>query len=98
MGPAARRPGQGAGARPRLRGLAAVSERVLPFRVIVLFILLFIPALRGTLIVDYVVLLVLVVVIGEGWYTGRKVMRLAVQRCPGESTRGVRLYAAMRNT
>ncbi len=75
----------------------SVSEFYL-FGVVVLFILLFIPALRGTLIVDYVVLLVLVVVIGEGWYTGRKVMRLAVQRCPGESTRGVRLYAAMRNT
>jgi len=68
------------------------------FGVVVLFILLFLPALRGTLVVDYVVLVVLVVVVGEGWYTSRKVLRLVTQRYPGESTRGLRLYAAMRNT
>jgi len=68
------------------------------FGVAVLFILLFLPALRGTLVVDYVVLVVLVVVVGEGWYTSRKVLRLVTQRYPGESTRGLRLYAAMRNT
>ena len=68
------------------------------FGVLVLFALLFIPALRGTLVVNYVVLAVLIVVIGEGWYTGRKAVRLVNQRYPGESTRGVRWYAALRST
>jgi hypothetical protein len=48
--------------------------------------------------VDYIVLAILVVIIGEGWYVGRRVLRLAQQRFPGESMRGVRLYAAMRGT
>jgi len=68
------------------------------FGVFVLVALLFAPGLRKTLIVDYVVLGVLVVIISEGWYTGRKVMGLARQRYPGESTRGVRMYAALRST
>jgi hypothetical protein len=76
------------------RGL---SENYLYF-VAVLIALLFVPALRGSLIVDYLVLLILVMIVGEGWYVGRKVLRLALQRYPGESTRGVKLYAAMRGT
>ncbi len=65
---------------------------------VVLIALLFIPGLRQTLIVDYVILGVLAVLLIEGWFTGRRVLRLVEQRYPGESTRGVRLYAAMRST
>jgi hypothetical protein len=32
----------------------------------------------------------------EGYLIGRKVSRLAAERYPGESTRGLRMYAAMR--
>jgi hypothetical protein len=89
----------------KVRGLArdyvdsrrTLSEYYL-FGVFALVAVLFIPGLRGTLIVDYIILAVLAVIVGEGWYTGRQVMRLAAERCPGESTRGVRLYAAMRST
>ena len=61
-----------------------------------LIILLFVPSLRAY--ADYLVLAVLVVMVGEGWLTGRKVTKLAEQRLPGESTRGVRVYAAIRST
>ncbi len=59
-------------------------------------VLLFIRALR--LYADYAVLVVLVVMVSEGFLTGRQVIRLAEQRFPGESTRGVKLYAAIRST
>jgi Protein of unknown function (DUF3043) len=89
----------------KVRGLArdyvdarrTLSEYYL-FGVFALVAVLFIPGLRGTLTVDYIILGVLAVIIGEGWYTGRQVVRLAQERYPGESTRGVRLYAAMRST
>jgi hypothetical protein len=89
----------------KVRGLArdyVDSRRTLSefylFGVFLLIAVLFLPGLRGTLTVDYIILAVLAVIIGEGWYTGRKVQRLARERYPGESTRGVRLYAAMRST
>ncbi len=74
-----------------------ISEFYL-YGVFVMVAVLFLPALRKTLVVDYIVLAILVVIIGEGWYVGRRVLRLAQQRFPGESMRGVRLYAAMRGT
>jgi hypothetical protein len=60
----------------------------------VLVVLLFVPATR--LFVDYVVLVIVLIMIGEGLYLGRQVLRLAAQRFPGERTRGVRLYAMLR--
>ena len=41
---------------------------------------------------------ILVVIVVEGWWVGRKVLALAQQRYPGESTRGLRVYTAMRGT
>jgi hypothetical protein len=61
-----------------------------------LVILLFIPALR--LYADYVVLAIVVVMLTEGWLVGRAVIRLARQRFPAESTRGIRWYSALRST
>jgi hypothetical protein len=60
----------------------------------VLVILLFLPATR--LIVDYLVLGVVLVMLGEGILLGRQILRLAAERYPGERTRGVRMYAALR--
>ena len=60
----------------------------------VLVVLLFVPATR--LFVDYVVLVIVLIMVGEGLYLGRQVLRLAAQRFPGERTRGVRLYAMLR--
>ena len=60
----------------------------------VLVVLLFLPATR--LIVDYLVLAVVLVMLAEGTYLGRQIRKLAAQRCPGEPTRGVKLYAGLR--
>jgi hypothetical protein len=68
------------------------------YGIVVLILLLFVPALKGTVIVDVIILAVLAVIAGEGWYVSRKVLRLAKERYPGESTRGVAMYTALRGT
>ena len=74
-----------------------ISEYYL-YGIVVLILLLFIPALKGTIIVDLVILAVLLVIVGEGWFVSRRVLRLAKERYPGESTRGVGMYTALRGT
>jgi hypothetical protein len=61
----------------------------------VLVVLLFFPKLR--LIVDYVVLGFIVIMVIEATLLGRKVKRLAKERFPGEPTRGVAAYSALRS-
>jgi hypothetical protein len=68
------------------------------YAIVLLVVLLFVPALRGKPIVDYVILLILVVIVAEGWWVGRKVVALANERYPGQSTRGVKMYSALRGT
>ncbi len=68
------------------------------FAVLALVVLLFIPSLRKSAVVDYAVLILLVVIVTESVLVGGRVIRLAQQRFPGESTRGVRMYAAIRGT
>jgi hypothetical protein len=68
------------------------------FAVVVLLVLVFIPSLRKSGGTDYAVGLVLVVIVVESVITGGRVVKLANQRFPGESTRGVRMYAAFRST
>jgi hypothetical protein len=60
----------------------------------VLVVLLFLPATR--LIVDWLVLAVVLVMLAEGSFLGRQIKKLAMERLPGESTRGVKLYAGLR--
>jgi Protein of unknown function (DUF3043) len=60
----------------------------------VLVVLLFLPATR--LIVDWIVLVVVIVMLSEGAYLGRRIQKLAAQQLPGESTRGVKFYAGLR--
>jgi Protein of unknown function (DUF3043) len=66
--------------------------------VLPIFVLLFLRVGNLQVIADSLVVLVLIVVIGEGYYVGRKVERLARERFPGKSTRGIKLYAALRGT
>jgi len=61
-----------------------------------LVILLFVPALR--VYADYAVLAIIVVMVIEGLFVSRQIIKLAQQRFPGESTRGIRWYAAIRCT
>ena len=74
-----------------------ISEYYL-YGIVVLIAALFIPGLRQNFVVDYVILIVLAVIIIEGWYVSNKVIRLAHARYPGQSTRGVRVYTALRGT
>jgi Protein of unknown function (DUF3043) len=64
--------------------------------VVLLVVLLIIPGSTTKLVADGVVLFLLVVIVIEGWFVGNKVKRLAEQRFPGESTRGVMMYTTMR--
>jgi Protein of unknown function (DUF3043) len=66
--------------------------------VVPIFILIFFPSSSVKLIADILVLCVLIVVGSEGYFVGRKVQRLAQERYPGQSTRGIKVYAAMRGT
>jgi Protein of unknown function (DUF3043) len=66
--------------------------------VLPIFVLIFIRKSGVQAIADVLVLAVLLTVTGESILVGRKVQKIAQERFPGQSTRGVRLYAAMRGT
>jgi hypothetical protein len=68
------------------------------FGVLVLVVLLFLPALRKSAVIDYAVLIILAVIVIESILVSGRVIKLAQQRFPGESTRGLRMYVAVRNT
>jgi hypothetical protein len=56
------------------------------------------PALRKSAVIDYAVLIILAVIVIESILVSGRVIKLAQQRFPGESTRGLRMYVAVRNT
>jgi hypothetical protein len=66
--------------------------------VIPIFVLIFLPYNSLKLAADALVVMILIIVGLEGYMVGRRVQQLANERYPGQSTRGVRLYAAMRGT
>ena len=88
-----------------VRGLArdyvdsrrGLSEYYL-FAALPLLVLLFLRVPDVQLIADALILVILAVVIGEGYYIGRKVDKMAAERYPGVSRRGVKIYAFVRNT
>jgi Protein of unknown function (DUF3043) len=61
-----------------------------------LLVLLFIRAPIVQTIVPLLVLAAVLIMAVEGVFIGRRVKRLAAERLPGESTRGLALYSAMR--
>jgi Protein of unknown function (DUF3043) len=75
----------------------SISEYYM-FGVLVLVVLLFLPALRKSAVIDYAVLVILAVIVIESIFVSGRVIKLAQQRFPGESTRGLRMYVAVRNT
>ena len=66
------------------------------YGLVVLLFLLFLhnPVIQTVLPLLLVVMVVIMIV--EGYFVGRKVTALANERFPGESTRGIKMYAAMR--
>jgi hypothetical protein len=73
----------------------SISEYYM-YSIILVIALIFVPTARVAL--DFVLLIIIAVLVLEGYYVNKKVKRLAAERCPKESTRGAGLYAAMRNT
>jgi hypothetical protein len=72
-----------------------VSEYYM-YGLLVLLVLLFVRAPIVQTFVPLLVLAAVLVMAVEGVFIGRRVKTLAAQRLPGESTRGLGLYAAMR--
>ncbi len=64
--------------------------------VVVLLALLFLPGSSTKIIADLIVLALVLLIIVEGWLVGQRVKRLAAERFPGKSTRGVMMYTLMR--
>jgi hypothetical protein len=66
------------------------------YGLIVLLVLLFIRTPLVQTILPPVLLAMVLVMAAEGFFIGRRVNAVAAERYPGQSTRGVRMYAAMR--
>jgi hypothetical protein len=66
------------------------------YGLLVLLVLLFIPNALVKSIVPLLVLAAVLIMLVEGIFIGRRVRALAAERLPGESTRGIGLYASMR--
>jgi hypothetical protein len=73
----------------------SVSEYYM-YSIILVIALIFVPAARVAL--DFVLLIIIMVLVGEGYVVSNKVKRLAAERYPKENARGAGLYAAMRGT
>jgi Protein of unknown function (DUF3043) len=66
------------------------------YGLVVLLVLLFVPSQAVKAFVPLGVLAAVLIMLMEGILIGRGIRSLAQKRLPGESTQGVRLYAAMR--
>jgi Protein of unknown function (DUF3043) len=66
------------------------------YGLIVLLVLLFVKTRIVQTIVPVLVVVAVLIMLVEGIFIGRKVRALAAERLPGESTRGIGLYSAMR--
>ncbi len=66
------------------------------YGLVVLLFLLFLRSAVVQTVLPLILLVMVVVMVVEGYLIGRKVTGLAAERYPGESTRGVKMYAAMR--
>jgi Protein of unknown function (DUF3043) len=66
------------------------------YGLLVLLALLFVRTSLVQTIIPVLVLGAVAVMLVEGFFIGRKVRAIAAERLPGQSTRGIGLYAAMR--
>ena len=81
------------------RDLVDSKRRLSEFYMYGLVVLLFLLFLHSPVVQTVLPLLLVVMVlimIVEGYLVGRRITTLANERFPGESTRGIKMYAAMR--
>ncbi len=66
------------------------------YGLVVLLVLLFLRNPVVQTILPAVLIAMVLIMAGEGFWLGRKVANLAAERYPGQSTRGIKLYSGMR--
>jgi hypothetical protein len=66
------------------------------YGLVVVMVMAFVRTSTTVFLVPLLVLVAVLAMLVEGIFIGYRIRRLVEQRLPGESTRGVRLYAAMR--
>ena len=66
------------------------------YGLVVLLILLFLRSPVIQTVLPVVLIVMVLVMVGEGFLIGRKVSALAAERYPGQSTRGIKMYSGMR--
>jgi hypothetical protein len=66
------------------------------YALVVLMVMVFIKSVLVQTIIPLLVIVLVLVMLAEGAIIGRKVRTLAQQRYPGQPTRGLGMYAAMR--
>ena len=76
-----------------IRELCVAPSLVLP---VLLLFLLFLHAKVVQTVLPLLLIVMVVIMIVEGYFVGRRVTTLANERFPGQSTRGIKMYAAMR--
>jgi hypothetical protein len=72
-----------------------VSEFYMYGLVVLLFLLFLHNPVVATVLPALLIVMVVIMVV-EGYLVGRKVTTMAGERFPGESTRGIKIYSAMR--
>jgi len=72
-----------------------LSEFYMYGLVVLLFLLFLHNKVMQTVLPLLLIVMVLIMVV-EGYFVGRRVTALANERFPGQSTRGIKMYAAMR--
>ena len=73
-----------------------VSEFYMYGLVVLLFLLFLHSPVVQTVLPALLIVMVIIMVV-EGYLVGRKVTAMAAERFPGESTRGIKIYSAMRS-
>jgi hypothetical protein len=66
------------------------------YGLVVLLVLLFLHSTVIQTILPVVLIVMVLIMVGEGFWIGRKVGQLAAERYPGQSTRGIKMYSGMR--
>jgi len=76
------------------------KRRLSEFYMYGLVVLLFLLFLRNPVmqtVLPLILIVMVLIMVSEGFFVGRRVSALAAERYPAESTRGIRMYAAMRS-
>ena len=66
------------------------------YGLVVLLFLLFLHSAVIQTVLPVVLIVMVLIMAGEGFWIGSRVAKLAAERYPGQSTRGIKMYAGMR--